>query len=232
MTPMKKKKLNGDGLTATSSPLVDTCQPAPAVDTCQLTNSPESDWLAPEEKAVFDIACEAVTLFKRTFETWVVIGRAVVIARQIANRQNDPKAFLRVIEQQGLAPIVDKATASRLEKIMANLEAIEKWRATLTESERYKWAAPTTILKRCPALQTNQKGNKPLSPMARLKQQNEELTQANMTLQEDLHKVRPRWQPDDGPEVIATALIDQLSRQKARKVAEQVLVILKRRRAA
>jgi hypothetical protein len=39
---------------------------------------------------------------------------------------------------------------SRLIKVMDNLEAVEAWRATLTEKQRVEWASPDTIIRRCP----------------------------------------------------------------------------------
>jgi hypothetical protein len=33
---------------------------------------------------------------------------------------------------------------------MANLSAVEDWRAGLTENQRYRWASPSAVFKHCP----------------------------------------------------------------------------------
>jgi hypothetical protein len=116
------------------------------------TNAPESLNLDVEETALFDAARAAVVTLKKTFETWVVIGRAVVAARKRANRIGGGKTFRRILEQQGLGVVAPPATATRLERIMAKLPEIETWRAGLTENEAFQWASPSAVFKHCPAL--------------------------------------------------------------------------------
>jgi hypothetical protein len=116
------------------------------------TNAPESEALSLDDAAVFEAARSAATLLKKTFETWVTIGRAVVRARQIADQRGGGKTFMRLIHQQGLGPVVPKATASRLERIMAQLPGVEEWRLTLTVKQQIEWASPSSVCSRCPAL--------------------------------------------------------------------------------
>jgi hypothetical protein len=154
------------------------------------------------------------------------------MARQIALRQSGRQTFMRIIEQERLAPLVDKSTASRLEKIMAKLPQVTAWRETLTESQQLQWASPVAVLRHCPAFAKpkSENNNKPLSPMAKLKKEYEELEGANMDLQEQLHK-QGEWEPTDPVETIASALIEALTTQKARQVAEQMLNTLKKKNA-
>ena len=49
-----------------------------------------------------------------------------------------------IIAQQGLENIVDKSTASRLERIMAEEEKVKQWYEALTAKEKLAWNAPTT----------------------------------------------------------------------------------------
>jgi hypothetical protein len=77
--------------------------------------------------------------------------RAVVTARARADRVGGGKTFRRILQQQGLGMVVPPATATRLEAIMANLSAVEDWRAGLTENQRYRWASPSAVFKHCPA---------------------------------------------------------------------------------
>ena len=168
---------------------------------------------------------------KKTFDMWLVIGRSVVMARQIAERQGGRQTFMRIIEQEGLAPLVDKATASRLERVMAKLPDVTAWRRTSGRNQRLQWSSPIAVLRHCPVFAKPKSEDKPLSPMAKLKQEYEELTQANMNLQDQLHK-NGEWQPTDPPETIASALIDALTTHKARDVAKAMLATLKNARAA
>jgi hypothetical protein len=111
---------------------------------------PESRDLSMDEVTIFEAARNAVTLLKKTFETWTVIGKAVVAARTRADRVGGGKTFRRILEQQGLAMVVPPATATRLEAIMAHLADVEAWRAGLTDNQRFRWAAPSAVFKHCP----------------------------------------------------------------------------------
>jgi hypothetical protein len=111
---------------------------------------PESRDLSMEEVAIFENARNAVGLLKKTFETWTVIGKAVVAARTRADRVGGGKTFRRILDQQGLGMVVPPATATRLEAIMASLVAVEEWRAGLTDKQRFNWASPSAVFKRCP----------------------------------------------------------------------------------
>jgi hypothetical protein len=130
-----------------------------------IDNDPESRNLDAEEMAIFDAARAAVTLLKKTFDTWVVIGRAVVAARTRADRLGGGKTFRRILEQQGLAAVVPPATATRLEAIMAKLVEVESWRAkTLTENQRFQWASPSAVFKHCPAFAKDREARRPKMP--------------------------------------------------------------------
>jgi hypothetical protein len=155
-------------------------------------NDPESAWLTADDSALFESARQALHELKRTFDNWVVIGRAIVRARAIANLHGGKFTFQRLLMQQGLTELVgDKGSMSRLEKIMAHLPHVEAWRFTLTERQKIDWAAPNTVFKHCPLFK--KPGGKPddgsastISPMARLKQQNEESAHKVAHLEERL----------------------------------------------
>jgi hypothetical protein len=115
-----------------------------------LTNAPESEAITLEDQTIFDNARSAIVSLKKTFESWMTIGKGVVRAREIADRRGGAKTFMRLIEQQGLASIVNKATASNLLRIMERYADVVRWHESLTDRQRIDWAAPTTIIKRCP----------------------------------------------------------------------------------
>jgi hypothetical protein len=110
--------------------------------------------VSPEQAMLFENARAAVSVLKRSFEAWLTIGRAVVEARAIANDRGGRNTFMLLIEQQGLSDIVNKSTATRLERIMdpENLPRVVEWHASLTLTEQIAWCAPTTVFKHCPHL--------------------------------------------------------------------------------
>src|SRR5205085_3532679 len=65
------------------------------------TNSPESQWLNTDGRQLFDCARAALDALKKTFETWTVIGRAAVRAREIADERGGRYTFQRLLDQQG-----------------------------------------------------------------------------------------------------------------------------------
>jgi hypothetical protein len=125
------------------------------MSTQEASNAPESEGLTTEAAEIFERAREAMMrLQKRSYEDWITIGHAVVLARKIADERGGRQTFKRLLEQQGLAPVVgDKATSTRLLAIMAELPEVTKWRATLATRQLVDWSAPTTIFRHCPIFQ-------------------------------------------------------------------------------
>jgi hypothetical protein len=106
----------------------------PRVDT-------ESQTLDREELALCEAARQSVLRPKLTFDNWMTIGRAVAALRKHADRLiQEGRAvrttFPRLIEQQGLAQLLDKAKTSRLLTIMDRLADVQAWHATLTLKEQ------------------------------------------------------------------------------------------------
>ncbi|WP_316189198.1 hypothetical protein [Bradyrhizobium sp. SZCCHNS1054] len=151
-------------------------------------NDPESALLTTDDSALFENARQALSILKRSFEHWTIIGHAIVRARAVANTYGGKFTFQRILIQQGLKELIgDKGSLSRLEKIMANLPQVEAWRSTLTERQKIDWAAPNTIFKRCPLFKKVREtpdGERPLSPVARLKQEHEETLRKMADLEE------------------------------------------------
>jgi len=116
------------------------------------SNAPESEAMTLEETEVFEAARQAAAHLRRSHEKWVDIGRAVILARDMANRRGGSTRMIRrIIEQQGLGTVVTGPDVSRLLRIMPQIEEVTAWRATLTDRQRIDFASPTTILRRCPA---------------------------------------------------------------------------------
>jgi hypothetical protein len=114
------------------------------------SNAPESEALTLEAVQVFEDARQAVTRLRKTFDEWVKIGKAVVLAREIADRRGGGRTFMRIIEQQGLGSVVPKQTATHLLRVMERINEVLVWHGTLTEKQQIDWASPKTVLRRCP----------------------------------------------------------------------------------
>jgi hypothetical protein len=194
-------------------------------------NAPESEALTLDDTTIFGNAREAVGLLKKTFETWVVIGKAVVRARDIADRRGGGKTFRRLIEQQGLASVINKANASHLERIMAKLPEVVKWHETLAENEQIAWAAPSTVIKRCPIFnKPDPKKEDEEKPMSKAEQTNQELAKALDKIADlESRGDGDRFKPTDKPEDVARLLVDIFSPRKAKQIAEHMLKLLKKR---
>jgi hypothetical protein len=109
--------------------------------------------------------------------------------------------------------------------VMDNLEAVEAWRATLTEKQRLEWASPDTLVRRCPVF------NKPNAATAEARPSPyAKLQQANAELQIELHDVKRRAADgdlfdlkNDGVETIAGTIIEKVGIDKAVKIARAIL---------
>jgi hypothetical protein len=124
---------------------------SPRVD----TNAPESQTLDRDELALCEAARQAALQLKLTFDNWMTIGRAVAALRKHADRLIEKGWAVRttfpcLIEQQGLAQLLDKAKTSRLLTIMDRLPEVQAWHATLTLKEQIAWASPDSIVRKCP----------------------------------------------------------------------------------
>src|SRR5262245_4354439 len=109
------------------------------------SNSPESEALTLGETEVFEQARLEIPHFRKTFDSWVKMGMAVITARDITDRRGGPVKMIRqIIEQQG--SVIVGPDVSRLLRIMPKIEEVKRWRATLTEHQQIAWSSPTTIL--------------------------------------------------------------------------------------
>jgi hypothetical protein len=98
---------------------------------------------------LFDNARAALVTLRKTFETWIVIGKAVAAARARADRIGGGKTFRRILEQQGLGEL-PPATATRLEQVVARLDEVTVWHSGLPGNRQIAWASPSAVFKHCP----------------------------------------------------------------------------------
>ena len=99
-----------------------------------------------DERRILDAARAAAVALKRTFDNWVTMGRGLQLLRKKADILGTRNAFNDLRDQLGLGDrFFNKTLVSKLLRVMDELEAVEKWRATLTEKQRFEWASPDAI---------------------------------------------------------------------------------------
>jgi hypothetical protein len=195
-----------------------------------ISNAPESEAITSDDYAVFEAARENVLILKKTFAMWLTIGKAVVRARDIADRRGGGKTFMRLLEQQGLGEVIDKSTASNLLRVREDEREVRVWHATLTSKQQIEWAAPRTILRRCPVFKTPAetvgdkpptKGEKDRMALAQVIEENERLKKlADNSI----------FAPTDTVEDMTTAILANVSADKAERLARSILDRIKHKR--
>jgi hypothetical protein len=82
-----------------------------------------------------------------------------------------------------------------LHQILERLPAVEAWRATLTDKQRFAWASPESTLRNCPLFMKPK-----LAPAA------------------GSSNASPRIEPTDSADAIATALVGMFLPRKAEAI--------------
>jgi hypothetical protein len=205
---------------------------------------PTNDGLSSSTLTKDEIVRRGQEAMKRkhcSFEDCLIIAEALEIGRTESMRAahtNEPtgKRYDKQMGEWLLANgfhLIDKATRSRLREVIEHRAAIEKWRATLTEPERFRFNHPDAVLRRWKKKNAVRDPNAPPSPMRKLKE-------ANIQLQEKLHRVEREiargggdlWNADDRPEDIADIMLAKLTISKAERVARAILKKLKEQKKA
>jgi hypothetical protein len=181
--------------------------------------------ITPDERGVLQAAHVALISLRRTFDHWVTVGRGLQLLRQKADQIGTRNAFNDLRDQHRLGDKhFRKEVVSRVLKVMDNLEAVQEWRAGLTERQRGEWASPDTIVRRCPIF------NKPQTTAEAKPSPYAKLAQANAELQIELHDLKQRAAhgdpfdlKNDSVETIAGTIIDKVGIDKAAKIARAIL---------
>jgi hypothetical protein len=187
---------------------------------------------------------EAMERRRRGFQDWIDIAEALQIGRTEVMRAvhtNEPKGkrYEKAMGEWLIAngfKEIDKGTRKRLLECLEHRAAIEKWRTTLTDSERFHINHPDVVLRKWKAKTVVPKPNAPPkqpSPMAKLKE-------ALALSEEENHRMRKEiargggdlWNKEDRDEDIAGIMVGKLSLAKAERVARAILKKVKEKRAA
>lgn len=181
---------------------------------------------------------QALQRLCRGFNDWLDIGEALQVGRvevMAAVNTNQPsgrryeKAMADWLLSRGFHRI-DKGTRTRLLECLKHRVGIEKWRATLTETERFRFNHPDAVLRRWKASTVVPDPNAPPKTSAITK-----LKETNIELQEKLYRAEREiarsggdlWAPEDRPEDIADIMLGKLTSSKAERVARAILAKLK-----
>ena len=101
---------------------------------------------------------------RATFDDWITIGHAIVAARKYADRERGRKAFQYILADQRIMPPLGKPEISRLERVMAHLSEVRKWRETLADNQLIAWASPRSIINRCPTFTVEKERRRAATP--------------------------------------------------------------------
>jgi hypothetical protein len=196
-------------------------------------NYPDLPSLSLEEHTYVDAAREALATMKRTFEFWILVARGLQALKDKADRIGGRFTFDRLREREGLGgkrrdgtDVLNKTRVSRLLAILDELPAVESWRATLTDKQRFEWASPEAIFRHCAVFLKDRPTSDKPSPYAQMKQANIALQEENTELKN--HEDGDRFKPTDTAKDIATVLVGMFSQRKATEIARHMLELTKR----
>jgi hypothetical protein len=114
-------------------------------------HGPKPSSLPPDEHAYIEAGHAVLALPHKTFEAWEVVGKAIQLLRLKANQVGTRGAFARLLDQHGFGEFIqDKATCTRLLRIMENLGEVAAWHASLEPKHQMAWAHPSTVFLHCP----------------------------------------------------------------------------------
>ncbi|MBR0698105.1 hypothetical protein [Bradyrhizobium lablabi] len=186
---------------------------------------------------------EAMARLRRRWEDWMIIAEALDVGRTEVMRDlhtNQPKgrryekAMGEWLVANGFKD-VDKGARCRLLECLRHREHIERWRALLTDNERFKLNHPDAVLRKWKAAIAIPDPNatpKP-SPFAQLKDAHAQLIEENHRLQ---HRIEAAdgdlWKPTDTAADIADVMVATLSPAKAERTAREILKRVKERKAS
>jgi hypothetical protein len=182
---------------------------------------------------------EAMERKRRSFEDWLLIAEAIQVGRtEVMQRVGTNKPIGRRYDnimgewlRSHSFHLIDKSARNRLCECLQHQVEIEKWRAALTEAERFRYNHPDTVLrrwKRATIILDPNASPRPPSAFAKLKE-------ANVSLQERLHRAEREiarsnddlWTPHDTACDIARVVLERLPANEAERVARAILKKLK-----
>jgi hypothetical protein len=126
--------------------------------------------------------------------------------------------------------LIDKGDRNRLLECLDHQHEIEKWRASLTEADRFRFNHPNTVLRKWKAATVIPDPNAPpkVSAYAKLQTEHVKALEKNHRLEREIERGGgDLWTPQDTADDIATVVLGKLSANKAERVARAILKKLK-----
>jgi hypothetical protein len=177
---------------------------------------------------------EAMERKRRSYEDWMLIAEALQIGRTEVMRvlhTNKPtggryeKAMGEWLFTRSFH-LIDKCTRNHLLDCLQHRAEIAKWRASLTEGQRFNFNHPTTVLRKWKSATVVPDPNAPPKTSAFTK-----LQEAHIEALEKLHRAEREiargggdlWTPEDTVEDIAKVMLARLSANKAERIARAIL---------
>jgi hypothetical protein len=186
-----------------------------------------------DERRILEDARDALISLKRTFEQWRTMGRGLQLLREKADCIGRRNTFDDLREQAGLGEKqgLKRSVASKLLRVMSELDAVEKWRATLTAQQKLEWSSPSAILKHCPCFNrlTAAAGEPKTSPYAKLQQAHVAVLEENDRLKRRSEEGSLFDLKNDTVEIIADTIVGNVSPGRAEKIARAILKAIKTR---
>jgi hypothetical protein len=186
----------------------------------------------------------AMERLQRGYEDWMNIAEALEVGRTESMRAahtNAPQGkryekFMGEWLRSHSFHVIDKSTRTHLLECRKHRAEIDKWRATLTEADRFRFNHPHTVLRKWRAAtvvpDVNAPRGKP-SHVAKLKEAIAVLDEENYRMRREIERGGgDLWAPDDTPEDIATVMVGKLSLNKAERVARAILKKLNNKKNA
>jgi len=186
---------------------------------------------------------EAMARQRRCWEDWIIIAEALQVGRaevmcdlhtnQPTGRRYE-KAMGEWLVANGFKEI-DKGARCRLLECLQHRNEIEKWRALLTDGERFRFNHPGAVLRRWKAATAvpNPNATPKPSPYAKLKDAHANLIEEHHRLQQKVERADgDLWKPTDTAADIAEVMVATLSPAKAERTAREILKRVKERTGA
>jgi hypothetical protein len=181
---------------------------------------------------------EAMERKRRGWDDWLAIAEALEAGRTEVMRAlhtNDAhgRRYEKAMSEWLIVnkfKEINKATRSQLLDCLKHKVEIEKWRARLTDSERWKFNHPDTVLRKWEASTVVPDPTAPpkVSPVRKLKDSLVALQEENDRMRREIERGGgDLWAPEDRPRDIARVILDKLSKAKAEKVAREILKTLR-----
>jgi hypothetical protein len=208
---------------------VDTKKPADGL--CQHNPS-------PSVSEVVRLGQEAMQRKRRAWVDWLAIADALQegrteVMRAVHTNVPTGRRYEKTMGEWLIAhgfKEIDKGARNRLLDCLKHKTEIEKWRARLTDSERWKFNHPDTVLRKWKASTVVPDPNGPprVSRYQELNDSVRTLQEENDRMRREIERGGDLWNSDDRPRDIARIVIQQCkSKTKAENVAREILKALK-----